>query len=90
MSEFSHKVYQIVKAIPRGEVKNYRQVAEAAGQPRAYRAVGRILSRNYDPTIPCHRVIRSDGRTGGYNRGIEAKRQLLQKEGWRGSLATGN
>lgn len=86
MINFTKQVYQIVKAIRPGRVMSYRQVAEAVGKPHSWRAVGRILSRNYDPRVPCHRVIRSDGRTGGYNRGIAAKKELLQKEGWRGSL----
>lgn len=59
---------------------SYKQVAEKAGSPRAYRAVGNILNKNYDPKIPCHRVIRSDGKLGGYNRGIEKKEKLLEKE----------
>lgn len=62
-------------------VMTYGQVAKAAGSPRAARAVGTILSQNYDPTIPCHRVIRSDGRPGQYNRGSDRKREILIKEG---------
>jgi O-6-methylguanine DNA methyltransferase len=58
----------------------YKQVAKAAGRPRAYRAVGNILNKNYNPLIPCHRVIRSDGKLGGYNRGIAIKRKRLRKE----------
>jgi O6-methylguanine-DNA--protein-cysteine methyltransferase len=48
---------------------------------KAYRAVGNILNKNYDPKIPCHRVVRSDGKTGGYNRGDKKKIELLKKEG---------
>ncbi len=59
----------------------YKEVAAAAGNPRAYRAVGNILNKNYDPAIPCHRVVRSDGRTGGYNRGENMKKQKLIEEG---------
>ncbi len=51
------------------------------GHPRAYRAVGNILSKNRDKKIPCHRVIKSDGRIGGYNQGVDKKTFLLQKEG---------
>lgn len=51
-----------------------------AGRPRAYRAVGNILNQNYNSKIPCHRVIRSDGKTGGYNRGAKKKVELLRKE----------
>ena len=58
----------------------YKQVAIAAGRPGAFRAVGNILSKNFDPNIPCHRVIRSDGKIGGYNGGGLCKKQLLDEE----------
>lgn len=58
----------------------YKEVAKAAGRQNAYRAVGNILNTNYDPKIPCHRVVRSDGQTGGWNRGAETKSLLLRKE----------
>lgn len=77
---FRSRVYSIVKKIPKGKTLTYRQVAEKAGSPNAYRAVGNILSKNYDTEIPCHRVIRSDGKTGGYNRGAEVKKRILEKE----------
>lgn len=80
MSEFSEKVYKVVKGIPKGETLTYKQVAALAGRPGAYRAVGNILSKNYDPKIPCHRVIRSDGKLGGYNRGPEQKAKILKVE----------
>lgn len=61
---------------------SYSEVANAAGRPKAARAVANIMAKNFDPDIPCHRVIRSDGRLGGYNRGGEAaKRALLESEG---------
>lgn len=83
MSEsFSDKVKFIVQAIPAGSVKSYQEVAAAAGNPKAARAVAMIMSKNFDPTIPCHRVVRSDGTLGGYNRGGEtAKRDRLYAEG---------
>ena len=58
----------------------YGEVAELAGNPKASRAVGNILHKNYNKAIPCHRVIRSDGKLGGYNRGPENKKELLKKE----------
>lgn len=79
-SAFKEKVFTIVKTISSGYIMTYKQVAEAVGRPKAYRAVGNILNKNYDPHIPCHRVIRSDGALGGYNRGARAKRAILQKE----------
>ena len=79
---FSTRVKEIVRGIKKGEVLSYKEVAVRAGNHRASRAVARIMSQNYDPTIPCHRVIRTDGRLGGYNRGgILKKRELLEKEG---------
>lgn len=81
MQSFSERVYKAVARIPKGEVRTYKEVARLAGSPRAYRAVGNILHKNGDPAIPCHRVIRSDGDTGGYNRGEQKKRALLKKEG---------
>lgn len=80
-SDFSKKVYAVVKRIPKGKVLTYKEVARRAGKPKAYRAVGNILNKNYDPKIPCHRVIRSDGRAGGYNRGTVNKIKILRKEG---------
>jgi len=77
---FREKVYSVVKKIPKGKVLTYKEVAISAGSPRAARAVGNVLNKNYDPEIPCHRVIRSDGKTGGYNRGAEKKIELLKKE----------
>ncbi|MEX0918918.1 MAG: MGMT family protein [Candidatus Paceibacterota bacterium] len=79
--DFTQKVKKIVSQIPAGSTLTYKQVAVKAGYPRAYRAVGSILRRNTDyRTIPCHRVIKSDGRPGGYNRGSALKINLLAKE----------
>jgi len=58
----------------------YKMVAEMAGSPKAFRAVGNILNKNRDPKIPCHRVVRSDGKIGGYNQGENKKVFLLKKE----------
>lgn len=81
MSDFRDSVYKVVQGIPKGMVMTYGDVAKAAGSPGAARAVGTILSQNYDPNIPCHRVIRADGKAGEYNRGREKKRDLLISEG---------
>lgn len=80
---FTDSVYEVVLRIPRGQTLTYKRVAELAGRPGAYRAVGNILNKNYDKNIPCHRVIRSDGRLGGYNRGAAVKKKILQKEGFK-------
>jgi O-6-methylguanine DNA methyltransferase len=81
MSSFANQVYVIVKQIPAGQTLTYQEVARQAGHPGAARVVGNILHRNYNPAIPCHRVIRSDGQPGGYNRGRHAKIQHLRAEG---------
>lgn len=81
MSTFQDRVHSVVKKIPKGSVLTYKQVAKRAGSPNAFRAVGNILNKNRDKNIPCHRVIRSDGNTGGYAHGAAAKKRILQKEG---------
>lgn len=80
MNKFQKKVLKVVAEIPKGKIMTYKQIALLAGSPRAYRAVGNILKKNWDPKIPCHRVIRSDGEPGGYNRGRSKKIQLLKQE----------
>ena len=78
---FKQRIWKIVRKIPRGTTMTYKEVAKRAGKPGAYRAVGNILSTNHDPKIPCHRVVRSDGKIGDYNRGMRLKLELLKKEG---------
>ena len=79
---FREKVYSVVKKIPRGKVLTYKQVAKIAGSPKAYRAVGNIMHNNPDlENIPCHRVVRSDGRAGGYRDGRAKKIKILKSEG---------
>jgi O-6-methylguanine DNA methyltransferase len=78
--EFKNTVFGVVRGIPSGETLTYKQVAVLVGRPKAFRAVGNILSTNYDPQIPCHRVVRSDGNIGGYNRGSQKKQRLLCEE----------
>lgn len=82
MSQFTQLVRDVVKKIPEGSVMTYKEVAKVAGNEKASRAVANIMAANYDLAIPCHRVIRTDGSLGGYNRGgIKKKRELLLKEG---------
>jgi O-6-methylguanine DNA methyltransferase len=80
-ASFMEKVFEAVRKIPAGKTMTYKQVAVLAGRPCAYRAVGNFLSKNYDPQIPCHRVIKSDGSLGGYNRGAKQKHDKLKLEG---------
>ncbi|MFA5962182.1 MAG: MGMT family protein [Parcubacteria group bacterium] len=79
---FSDFVYAKTKLIPRGKVATYGQIAQAIGRPNASRAVGNALNCNpYAPVVPCHRVVRSDGRIGGFAQGAKVKAGLLAKEG---------
>lgn len=79
---FSEKVRHIVRKIPKGKTMTYAEVARKAGNAKAARAVGAVMRANYDPAIPCHRVVRSDGSLGRYNRGgTIQKRKLLIREG---------
>ena len=80
MIDFKNKVYREVKKIQKGKIATYKEIAEAINRPKAWRAVGNILSKNFDPKIPCHRVVRSDGKAGGYNRGTAKKILLLIHE----------
>jgi len=80
MKTFTQKVLQVVRQIPKGKTLSYKQVAVAAGSPFAYRAVGNILKKNYDPSIACHRVILSSGKLGEYNRGASLKAKLIENE----------
>lgn len=79
---FADKVRDVVRKIPKGKVMTYKEVAKKAGNENASRAVGSVMKKNYDKDIPCHRVIRSDGGMGGYNRGgVNRKLEILKKEG---------
>ena len=84
MKSFTTKVHEVVAQIPFGEVLSYQEVALKAGSARAYRAVGNIMHNNPDPkNIPCHRVIASKFKLGGYAWGPEAKIKKLEAEGWK-------
>lgn len=80
MKTFSEKVLDIVGKIRSGETMTYKEVAVLIGIPKAYRAVGNVLNKNYNALIPCHRVVRSDGTAGGYNRGRQKKIRKLKSE----------
>jgi methylated-DNA-[protein]-cysteine S-methyltransferase len=76
------EVYDLLLKIPAGKVSTYGDLAKALGNPLASRQVGRILGRNPNPIkVPCHRVVMSDGKIGGYFYGSDRKRELLEEEG---------
>ena len=81
-TDFQLRVWQALRAIPYGAVRNYGDIARAIGQPGAARAVGQANGCNPLPiVIPCHRVIASDGTIGGYSGGLAIKHRLLALEG---------
>jgi methylated-DNA-[protein]-cysteine S-methyltransferase len=81
MTPFAKKVYKAVLSIPLGQVRTYKWVAKKAGKPKAIRAIGQILKHNpYPLLIPCHRVICSNGKLGGYIFGKKKKKAFLDLE----------
>ncbi|MEK7212522.1 MAG: MGMT family protein [Patescibacteria group bacterium] len=81
-TSFKEQVFAAVRKIPRGRVSTYKEIARAAGRPRACRAAGNALNKNpHAPRVPCHRVVKSDGGLGGYAGGLSKKVKLLAKEG---------
>ncbi len=81
MTPFAKKVYRVILRIPLGQVRTYKWVARKIGRPKAYRAVGQVLKNNpYPLIIPCHRIIESNGKLGGYAGGKKTKKRLLDLE----------
>ena len=83
VSEFTRKVREACRTIPRGEVRTYRWLAEQAGNPNASRAAGRAMATNPVPLlVPCHRVVGSNGKLTGFggSRGVRLKERLLKME----------
>jgi len=81
-TEFERRVLVTTFKIPKGKISTYKRIAEKAGRPRAYRAVANALKKNpLHPIVPCHRVVRSDGRFGGEEKRAETRRKLVEKEG---------
>ncbi len=75
-------VYVLLSKIPPGKVSTYGDIAKALGHPKAARAIGRIIANNPNPiSIPCHRVVKSNGEIGGFAYGEQRKREILEKEG---------
>jgi len=80
-TRFERDVLVATFEIPKGRVSTYKRIAERIGRPKAYRAVGNALHRNpLAPIVPCHRVVKSEGRIAGNKKGIEARRRLLEEE----------
>ena len=82
-TEFQKKVWKEILKIPKGQTRTYKDIALSIGSPKSYRAVANACGKNPLPvTIPCHRVIKSDGSIGGYSAkgGVEKKKILLSGE----------
>jgi len=78
---FNEKVWQLCKNVPKGNITTYKEIANAM-KTKAYRAVGNALHANpHAPIVPCHRVVNSDGRIGGFGGGVKKKIKMLKKEG---------
>ena len=76
------KIYKKLLEVPKGKITTYGELAKAVGLKNGQRAVGKIMSKNpYPVIIPCHRVVKSDGKVGGYAYGEEIKSDMLTREG---------
>ena len=77
-----NKVYKQLCKVPKGKVTTYGELAKAVGLKNGQRAIGRIMNKNpYPGIVPCHRVIKSDGKIGGYAYGEKSKTKMLNREG---------
>jgi O-6-methylguanine DNA methyltransferase len=80
-TRFEREVYEALNDVGYAEIRTYKWIAEKLGKPGAARAVGQALKKNPIPIIiPCHRIIESDGKLGGYSGGVDIKRRLLDLE----------
>ena len=76
------KIYKKLLEVPKGKITTYGELAKAVGLKNGQRAVGKIMNKNpYPVIIPCHRVIKSDGKVGGYAYGEDIKSDMLTREG---------
>ncbi|MBW2997695.1 MGMT family protein [Candidatus Woesearchaeota archaeon] len=81
MMDFNQRVWKVCKRIPKGKISTYKEIAKSLNT-KAYRAVGNALNKNpHAPIVPCHRVINSDGKVGGFASGSKKKIAILRKEG---------
>ena len=77
---FSERCYAILKRVPKGRVTTYKEIALAL-RSEGYRAVGNAMNKNRNKDVPCHRVVMSDGKIGGFAFGVEKKIKILRNEG---------
>jgi methylated-DNA-[protein]-cysteine S-methyltransferase len=82
LTAFTQKVLLAAFCVPFGSTSTYGNLAKAAGSPAAFRAVGQVMANNPIPIIiPCHRILNSQGKLGGFRMGLDVKVKLLQLEG---------
>lgn len=82
MNELEQRVYQQLLKVPKGKVTTYGELAKAVGLENGQRLIGQIMNKNPFPVIiPCHRVVKSDGKVGGYYYGEKVKSKMLSDEG---------
>jgi len=82
LNDLEKRVYRNLLKVPKGKVTTYGELARAAGIANGQRAIGRIMNKNPFPVIiPCHRVVKSDGKIGGYFYGEDVKSKMLSTEG---------
>jgi methylated-DNA-[protein]-cysteine S-methyltransferase len=79
MKSFKEKCYSVLKKVPKGKITTYKSISRKLNT-KAYRAVGNAMNKNRNNKIPCHRVINSNGKIGGFNKGINNKIELLRSE----------
>lgn len=75
-----HKCYQHLGKVPKGKITTYKELAKAL-DTKAYRLIGTYMKQNTNEDVPCHRVVKSNGEVGNYNKGQKQKILLLKKEG---------
>ena len=76
------KIYRKLLQVPSGKITTYKELARSVGLQNGQRVIGQIMKKNPFPVIiPCHRVVRSDGKIGGYAFGMDIKKSMLSKEG---------
>lgn len=82
MNKLDSRVYKKLLQVPKGKVTTYGELAKAVGLENGQRVIGQIMNRNPFPVvIPCHRVVKSDGKVGGYFYGEQVKSKMLSDEG---------
>lgn len=80
-TDFYNKCYKLLKKVPKGRVTTYKELAKGL-KTKAYRAVGIAMNKNpYAPNVPCHRVVNSNGKVGGFASGTKKKIEMLKREG---------